>query len=193
MSKRFMKKEIINNRVISCKKKVKIVCQKFKKCKKKVRIVLWKKVIKSVWYLTAVCFCVSLSAFASLPGLMEHLSENYKYWKGLDEMKCKSLRPPPPSWPAPPHFLSSVSPRRAGQRAQPCGGTICLFSCDSMEMEMEIRALRGHTRRAIGGLWKQTSQTDNFNLKSQPLFLRGCRWRWCLTAENRLSFEQFFF
>ncbi|CAB1318706.1 unnamed protein product, partial [Coregonus sp. 'balchen'] len=35
-------------------------------------------------------------AFASLPGLMEHLSENYKYWKGLDDMKCKSLRPPPP-------------------------------------------------------------------------------------------------
>ncbi|XP_035246374.1 high affinity cAMP-specific and IBMX-insensitive 3',5'-cyclic phosphodiesterase 8B isoform X1 [Anguilla anguilla] len=35
-------------------------------------------------------------AFASLPGLMEHLSENYKYWKSLDEMKCKSLRPPPP-------------------------------------------------------------------------------------------------
>uniref|UniRef100_A0A8C5AQ35 Phosphodiesterase n=1 Tax=Gadus morhua TaxID=8049 RepID=A0A8C5AQ35_GADMO len=34
-------------------------------------------------------------AFASLPGLMENLSENYKYWKGLDEMKCKSLRPPP--------------------------------------------------------------------------------------------------
>ncbi|XP_008323925.1 high affinity cAMP-specific and IBMX-insensitive 3',5'-cyclic phosphodiesterase 8B isoform X2 [Cynoglossus semilaevis] len=36
-------------------------------------------------------------AFASLPGLMEHLSENYKYWKSLDEMKCKTLRPPPPS------------------------------------------------------------------------------------------------
>ncbi|XP_054613002.1 high affinity cAMP-specific and IBMX-insensitive 3',5'-cyclic phosphodiesterase 8B isoform X3 [Dunckerocampus dactyliophorus] len=36
-------------------------------------------------------------AFASLPGLMEHLSENYKYWKTLDEMKCKSLRLPPPS------------------------------------------------------------------------------------------------
>ncbi|XP_041666290.1 high affinity cAMP-specific and IBMX-insensitive 3',5'-cyclic phosphodiesterase 8B isoform X1 [Cheilinus undulatus] len=36
-------------------------------------------------------------AFATLPGLMEHLSENYKYWKSLDEMKCKSLRPPPPS------------------------------------------------------------------------------------------------
>ncbi|XP_062290256.1 high affinity cAMP-specific and IBMX-insensitive 3',5'-cyclic phosphodiesterase 8B isoform X4 [Scomber scombrus] len=36
-------------------------------------------------------------AFASLPGLMEHLSENYKYWKGLDEMKCKSLRPAPDS------------------------------------------------------------------------------------------------
>uniref|UniRef100_A0A8C1PYM2 Phosphodiesterase n=1 Tax=Cyprinus carpio TaxID=7962 RepID=A0A8C1PYM2_CYPCA len=35
-------------------------------------------------------------AFASLPGLMEHLAENYKYWKNLDEMKCKSLRPPPP-------------------------------------------------------------------------------------------------
>uniref|UniRef100_A0A3P9Q0V4 Phosphodiesterase n=1 Tax=Poecilia reticulata TaxID=8081 RepID=A0A3P9Q0V4_POERE len=36
-------------------------------------------------------------AFASLPNLMEHLSENYKYWKNLDDMKCKSLRPPPPS------------------------------------------------------------------------------------------------
>ncbi|XP_029371042.1 high affinity cAMP-specific and IBMX-insensitive 3',5'-cyclic phosphodiesterase 8B isoform X1 [Echeneis naucrates] len=36
-------------------------------------------------------------AFASLPGLMEHLSDNYKYWKSLDDMKCKSLRPPPPS------------------------------------------------------------------------------------------------
>uniref|UniRef100_A0A674NSY8 Phosphodiesterase n=1 Tax=Takifugu rubripes TaxID=31033 RepID=A0A674NSY8_TAKRU len=36
-------------------------------------------------------------AFANLPGLMEHLSENYNYWKGLDEVKCKSLRPPPPS------------------------------------------------------------------------------------------------
>uniref|UniRef100_A0A8C5E373 Phosphodiesterase n=1 Tax=Gouania willdenowi TaxID=441366 RepID=A0A8C5E373_GOUWI len=36
-------------------------------------------------------------AFANLPGLMEHLSENYKYWKNLDEMKCKSLRRPPPS------------------------------------------------------------------------------------------------
>uniref|UniRef100_A0A4W4HUB1 Phosphodiesterase n=1 Tax=Electrophorus electricus TaxID=8005 RepID=A0A4W4HUB1_ELEEL len=36
-------------------------------------------------------------AFAGLPGLMEHLSENYKYWKTLDEMKCKSLRPPPPT------------------------------------------------------------------------------------------------
>ncbi|XP_036382368.1 high affinity cAMP-specific and IBMX-insensitive 3',5'-cyclic phosphodiesterase 8B-like [Megalops cyprinoides] len=34
-------------------------------------------------------------AFASLPGLMQHLAENYKYWKSLDEMKCKSLRPPP--------------------------------------------------------------------------------------------------
>uniref|UniRef100_A0A8C2CLE3 Phosphodiesterase 8B n=1 Tax=Cyprinus carpio TaxID=7962 RepID=A0A8C2CLE3_CYPCA len=33
--------------------------------------------------------------FASLPGLMENLAENYKYWKNLDEMKCKSLRPPP--------------------------------------------------------------------------------------------------
>ncbi|XP_013884087.1 high affinity cAMP-specific and IBMX-insensitive 3',5'-cyclic phosphodiesterase 8B [Austrofundulus limnaeus] len=36
-------------------------------------------------------------AFASLPNLIEHLSENYNYWKNLDEMKCKSLRPPPTS------------------------------------------------------------------------------------------------
>ncbi|XP_041092728.1 high affinity cAMP-specific and IBMX-insensitive 3',5'-cyclic phosphodiesterase 8B-like [Polyodon spathula] len=34
-------------------------------------------------------------AFANLPGLMQHLAENHKYWKRLDEMKCKSLRPPP--------------------------------------------------------------------------------------------------
>ncbi|XP_037340792.2 high affinity cAMP-specific and IBMX-insensitive 3',5'-cyclic phosphodiesterase 8B isoform X2 [Pungitius pungitius] len=40
-------------------------------------------------------------AFADLPGLMEHLSENYKYWKVLDEMKCKSLRPPTALWPPP--------------------------------------------------------------------------------------------
>ncbi|XP_015220404.2 high affinity cAMP-specific and IBMX-insensitive 3',5'-cyclic phosphodiesterase 8B isoform X2 [Lepisosteus oculatus] len=34
-------------------------------------------------------------AFANLPGLMQNLAENYKYWKTLDEMKCKSLRHPP--------------------------------------------------------------------------------------------------
>uniref|UniRef100_A0A3B3H302 Phosphodiesterase n=1 Tax=Oryzias latipes TaxID=8090 RepID=A0A3B3H302_ORYLA len=39
----------------------------------------------------------ALDAFAGLPILMEHLSENYKYWKTLDEGRCKSLRPPPPS------------------------------------------------------------------------------------------------
>lgn len=58
--------------------------------------------------------CVSVCpsvAFACLPGLMEHLSENYKYWKGLDEMKCKSLRPPPPSWPPPRRPPSSHSER----------------------------------------------------------------------------------
>ncbi|KTG35411.1 hypothetical protein cypCar_00038836 [Cyprinus carpio] len=38
---------------------------------------------------------VKTFTFASLPGLMENLAENYKYWKNLDEMKCKSLRPPP--------------------------------------------------------------------------------------------------
>ncbi|XP_053557355.1 high affinity cAMP-specific and IBMX-insensitive 3',5'-cyclic phosphodiesterase 8B [Bombina bombina] len=31
-------------------------------------------------------------AFANLPNLIQHLSENYKYWKSLDELKCKSLR-----------------------------------------------------------------------------------------------------
>ncbi|XP_078533444.1 high affinity cAMP-specific and IBMX-insensitive 3',5'-cyclic phosphodiesterase 8B isoform X2 [Lissotriton helveticus] len=34
-------------------------------------------------------------AFAHLPTLMQHLTDNYKYWKALDEIKCKSLRPPP--------------------------------------------------------------------------------------------------
>ncbi|XP_074850349.1 high affinity cAMP-specific and IBMX-insensitive 3',5'-cyclic phosphodiesterase 8B isoform X2 [Carettochelys insculpta] len=33
-------------------------------------------------------------AFAHLPVLMQHLAENYKHWKTLDELKCKSLRLP---------------------------------------------------------------------------------------------------
>uniref|UniRef100_A0A8C0IN79 Phosphodiesterase n=1 Tax=Chelonoidis abingdonii TaxID=106734 RepID=A0A8C0IN79_CHEAB len=33
-------------------------------------------------------------AFAHLPVLMEHLAVNYKHWKTLDELKCKSLRLP---------------------------------------------------------------------------------------------------
>uniref|UniRef100_A0A2K5LL09 Phosphodiesterase n=1 Tax=Cercocebus atys TaxID=9531 RepID=A0A2K5LL09_CERAT len=34
-------------------------------------------------------------AFLDLPDLMQHLDNNFKYWKGLDEMKLRSLRPPP--------------------------------------------------------------------------------------------------
>ncbi|XP_004398322.1 PREDICTED: high affinity cAMP-specific and IBMX-insensitive 3',5'-cyclic phosphodiesterase 8A isoform X2 [Odobenus rosmarus divergens] len=34
-------------------------------------------------------------AFVDLPELMQHLDNNFKYWKGLDEMKLRSLRPPP--------------------------------------------------------------------------------------------------
>ncbi|KFW06824.1 High affinity cAMP-specific and IBMX-insensitive 3',5'-cyclic phosphodiesterase 8A, partial [Eurypyga helias] len=30
-----------------------------------------------------------------LPNLMQHLDNNFKYWKGLDERKLRSLRPPP--------------------------------------------------------------------------------------------------
>ncbi|KAM6230481.1 high affinity cAMP-specific and IBMX-insensitive 3',5'-cyclic phosphodiesterase 8B [Porphyrio hochstetteri] len=33
-------------------------------------------------------------AFAHLPDLMQHLASNYKHWKTLDELKCKSLRLP---------------------------------------------------------------------------------------------------
>ncbi|XP_071887002.1 high affinity cAMP-specific and IBMX-insensitive 3',5'-cyclic phosphodiesterase 8B isoform X2 [Anas platyrhynchos] len=33
-------------------------------------------------------------AFAHLPVLMQHLANNYKHWKTLDELKCKSLRLP---------------------------------------------------------------------------------------------------
>ncbi|KFW89547.1 High affinity cAMP-specific and IBMX-insensitive 3',5'-cyclic phosphodiesterase 8A, partial [Phalacrocorax carbo] len=33
-------------------------------------------------------------AFADLPNLMQHLDNNFKYWKGLDERKLRSLRPP---------------------------------------------------------------------------------------------------
>ncbi|XP_054244198.1 high affinity cAMP-specific and IBMX-insensitive 3',5'-cyclic phosphodiesterase 8A isoform X2 [Indicator indicator] len=34
-------------------------------------------------------------AFADLPNLMQNLDNNFKYWKGLDERKLRSLRPPP--------------------------------------------------------------------------------------------------
>ncbi|KAG9341351.1 hypothetical protein JZ751_019457 [Albula glossodonta] len=34
-------------------------------------------------------------AFADLPNLMQHLDNNFKYWKGLDEQKLHGLRPPP--------------------------------------------------------------------------------------------------
>ncbi|XP_053573407.1 high affinity cAMP-specific and IBMX-insensitive 3',5'-cyclic phosphodiesterase 8A isoform X3 [Bombina bombina] len=34
-------------------------------------------------------------AFADLPNLMQHLDNNFKYWKGLDERQLKTLRPPP--------------------------------------------------------------------------------------------------
>ncbi|CAF99802.1 unnamed protein product, partial [Tetraodon nigroviridis] len=34
-------------------------------------------------------------AFADLPNLMQHLDNNFKYWKSLDERKLHSLRPPP--------------------------------------------------------------------------------------------------
>lgn len=34
-------------------------------------------------------------AFVDLPNLMQHLDDNFKYWKGLDEKKLRSLRPPP--------------------------------------------------------------------------------------------------
>ncbi|XP_048359997.1 high affinity cAMP-specific and IBMX-insensitive 3',5'-cyclic phosphodiesterase 8B isoform X2 [Sphaerodactylus townsendi] len=34
-------------------------------------------------------------AFAHLPALMQHLTSNYKHWKTLDELKCRSLRLPP--------------------------------------------------------------------------------------------------
>ncbi|XP_006027147.1 high affinity cAMP-specific and IBMX-insensitive 3',5'-cyclic phosphodiesterase 8B [Alligator sinensis] len=33
-------------------------------------------------------------AFAHLPVLLQHLANNYKHWKMLDELKCKSLRLP---------------------------------------------------------------------------------------------------
>lgn len=34
-------------------------------------------------------------AFADLPNLMQHMDNNFKYWKSLDERQLKSLRPPP--------------------------------------------------------------------------------------------------
>lgn len=34
-------------------------------------------------------------AFVDLPNLMQHLDDNFKYWKGLDEKKLRCLRPPP--------------------------------------------------------------------------------------------------
>lgn len=73
------------------------------------------------WRGVGVLFSPPLSvcvpaAFAGLPILMEHLSENYKYWKTLDEGRCKSLRPPPPSWPA------GGSPAWSWWRSEPSPG-----------------------------------------------------------------------
>ncbi|XP_051062488.1 high affinity cAMP-specific and IBMX-insensitive 3',5'-cyclic phosphodiesterase 8A [Phodopus roborovskii] len=34
-------------------------------------------------------------AFVDLPDLMQHLDDNFKYWKALDEKQLRSLRPPP--------------------------------------------------------------------------------------------------
>uniref|UniRef100_A0A8C5BIY3 Phosphodiesterase n=1 Tax=Gadus morhua TaxID=8049 RepID=A0A8C5BIY3_GADMO len=34
-------------------------------------------------------------AFADLPNLMQHLDNNFKYWKGMDDRKLHKLRPPP--------------------------------------------------------------------------------------------------
>ncbi|XP_045680760.1 high affinity cAMP-specific and IBMX-insensitive 3',5'-cyclic phosphodiesterase 8A isoform X2 [Phyllostomus hastatus] len=36
-----------------------------------------------------------ITAFVDLPELLQHLDNNFKYWKGLDEMKLRSIRPPP--------------------------------------------------------------------------------------------------
>lgn len=43
---------------------------------------------------SSACFNVALAAFAHLPALMQHLADNYKHWKTLDDLKCKSLRLP---------------------------------------------------------------------------------------------------
>ena len=122
-----------------------------------------------------------LSAFACLPGLMEHLSENYKYWKGLDEMKCKSLRPPP-SWPTPRRLRRS---ERAGQTVQPSLEQWSLFSCDSTEL-CGLPGDPGLGRCGQSGHHRLTDAETRFHLKSQPLF-------WCgageESEENRLSFE----
>lgn len=156
-----------------------------------------KSVSMSVFLRAAELFCVSPPpAFASLPGLMEHLSENYKYWKDLDEMKCKSLRPPPPSWPTSCSLLSSITPSRVGQRMQPCGETISLFSCDSTEL-CALPGAPGHVhglKLGDRGLWEQTSLTDehwdavsisNHSLFSYVVIGGGG----VLPVENRLSFE----
>ncbi len=103
--------------------------------------------IQHIW--PSLCL---LSAFASLPGLMEHLSENYKYWKSLDEMKCKSLRPPPPSWPSPRRLLSSITQSRDGQRMQPCSETISLFSCDSTKL-CTLPGDRRHNQGPTRAMW----------------------------------------
>ncbi|XP_026565700.1 high affinity cAMP-specific and IBMX-insensitive 3',5'-cyclic phosphodiesterase 8A [Pseudonaja textilis] len=34
-------------------------------------------------------------AFADLPNLMQHLDNNFKYWKGMDDKKLRTLRAPP--------------------------------------------------------------------------------------------------
>lgn len=133
--------------------------------------------LKPIW----PALCVP-SAFACLPGLMEHLSENYKYWKGLDEMKCKSLRPPPPSWPVP-RRLSLIHRSEQGRTAIAAPAVEQLVS--SAVILTELRALQGDPRTIwdITDCWRLSR---SFNLKSQPLFSRGSRWRWCSASGEQV-------
>lgn len=119
------------------------------------------------WFVSSL----SLAAFACLPGLMEHLSENYKYWKGLDEMKCKSLRPPP-SWPTPRHLRRS---ERGGTDGAALAGTLKSLQrwIDGAlwpPRRLWTRAVRAERTSLTDGRW------DAFPSQITASFLE---WSWC--------------
>ncbi|XP_054999335.1 high affinity cAMP-specific and IBMX-insensitive 3',5'-cyclic phosphodiesterase 8A isoform X1 [Sorex araneus] len=59
-------------------------------------------------------------AFVGLPNLLQHLDNNFKYWKRLDEMGLRGSHPPP----SPPNSRGTPGPVLPGEQSLGAGSTI---------------------------------------------------------------------